>query len=562
MDLRARLATLIAVRVVVSTLLLGSGVLVQLSRPDALPATPYFYLIAAAYAMSVINLIALRHVEVRPWFADAQLGGDALFVTAFITVTGGVTSVFSSLYLLPVIAASTVRGRRGALQVAALSALVFCAVVLWQYEGSEYFALVAEPGPLPPVRQAQYTVGINLFGFMAAALVSGALAENAKTADARFARASMQMADLRAFNAHVVDSLLSGLATTDAQGRVTTINRAAGMIIGIELEAVAGREVAEVLQLPEAFIEDLRALQDGRSLRLDLAYRTPGRGVIDLGLSVTTLVFPDAPRGWLFTFQDVTDLRRLERDARLRQRLAAVGEMAAGIAHEIRNPLASMSGSIQVLRSELTLNAEQSELMDIVLRESARLNDTIRSFLEYARPQRFAVARLDVRRAAQDAALLLRNSAEVKPAHAIVIDVPDRPVWCEADEHQIRQIVWNLATNGLRAMPQGGRLTLRVAAHDPEGRENEGHEREGSVVLEVEDTGRGMTAEERDGLFQPFRSSFERGTGLGLAIVHRVVTDYGGRIEVRSAPGSGTVMSVHLPVARPQAQGTVQGGAA
>ncbi|MDO8793882.1 MAG: ATP-binding protein, partial [Vicinamibacterales bacterium] len=233
------------------------------------------------------------------------------------------------------------------------------------------------------------------------------------------------------------------------------------------------------------------------------------------------------------------------------QRLAAVGEMAAGIAHEIRNPLASMSGSIQVLRSELTLNAEQSELMDIVLRESARLNDTIRSFLEYARPQRFAVARLDVRRAAQDAALLLKNSAEVKPAHEIVIDVPDAPVWCEADEHQIRQIVWNLATNGLRAMPQGGRLTLRVVARDDEG----------SVVLEVEDTGRGMTVEERDGLFQPFRSSFERGTGLGLAIVHRIVTDYGGRVSVRSEPGSGTVMAVHLPVARPQAT-AVQGGAA
>ena len=552
MDLRARLATLIAVRVVVSTLLLGSGVLVQLSRPDALPATPYFYLIAAAYAMSVINLMALRAVDAHPWVADAQLGGDALLVTAFITVTGGVTSVFSSLYLLPVIAASTIRGRRGALQVAALSALVFCAVVLWQYEGSEYFALIAEPGPLPPVRQAQFTVGINLFGFTAAALVSGALAENARTADARFARASVQMADLRAFNAHVVDSLLSGLATADAQGRVLTVNRAAGTITGLEPEAVAGRAAAEVLQLPEAFVEELRALQDGRSLRLDLLYRTPNRGVIDLGLSVTTLAFPDASRGWLFTFQDVTDMRRLERDARLRQRLAAVGEMAAGIAHEIRNPLASMSGSIQVLRSELTLNPEQSELMDIVLRESARLNDTIRSFLEYARPQRFAVTRLDVRRAAQDAALLLRNSAEVKPVHAIVVDVPDVPVWCEADEHQIRQIVWNLATNGLRAMPEGGRLTLRVAAHD----------QDGSVVLEVEDTGRGMTAEERDGLFQPFRSSFERGTGLGLAIVHRIVTDYGGRISVRSEPGAGTVMSIHLPVARPQAQGTVQGGAA
>ncbi|MDO8794179.1 MAG: histidine kinase dimerization/phospho-acceptor domain-containing protein, partial [Vicinamibacterales bacterium] len=396
MDLRARLATLIAVRVVVSTLLLGSGVLVQLSRPDALPATPYFYLIAAAYAMSILNLMALRAVDAHKWVADAQLGGDALLVTAFITVTGGVTSVFSSLYLLPVIAASTIRGRRGALQVAVLSALVFCAVVLWQYQGSEYFALIAEPGPLPPVRQAQYTVGINLFGFVAVALVSGALADNARTADARFARASVQMADLRAFNAHVVDSLLSGLATTDAGGRVLTFNRAARTITGLGPEAVAGREAAEVLQLPEACLGELRALQEGQSLRLDLVYRTPARGVIDLGLSVTTLVFPDAARGWLFTFQDVTDMRRLERDARLRQRLAAVGEMAAGIAHEIRNPLASMSGSIQVLRSELTLNAEQSELMDIVLREVDRLNGLVTDLLEYARPRERVAQAMDL----------------------------------------------------------------------------------------------------------------------------------------------------------------------
>ena len=552
MDIRARLATLIAVRVVVSTLLLGSGVLVQLSRPEALPAAPYFYLIAAAYALSVLNLLGLRFAEEFPWVADAQLAGDALLIAAFITVTGGVTSVFSSLYLLPVIAASTIRGRRGALQLAALNTLLLGGIVLWQYAGSEWFALVGGGGQLPSVRQAQYTVAINVFGFVAAALVSGTLAESARTADARFMRASSQMADLRAFNAHVIDSLLSGLLTTDAVGRVLTFNRAAGLITGCEPATALGRDVSSVLNLPETFSAEITALKPGQSVRLDTTYRTPNRGVIDLGLSVTPLVFPDEGRGWLFTFQDVTDVRRLERDARLRQRLAAVGEMAAGIAHEIRNPLASMSGSIQVLRSELTLNAEQTELMDIVLRESARLNDTIRSFLQYARPQRFSVTRQDVRRVAQDAALLLRNSAEVSTGHTVAVDVPEGAVWCEADENQLRQIVWNLATNGLRAMPQGGRLTLRVTAPGADG----------MVTLAVADTGRGMTAEEREGLFQPFRSSFDRGTGLGLAIVHRIVTDYGGRIDVESSPGVGTTMAVRLPAGRPAEPASAGGGAA
>src|SRR4029077_4459372 len=241
--------------------------------------------------------------------------------------------------------------------------------------------------------------------------------------------------------------------------------------------------------------------------------------------------------GYLFSFQDVTDFKKLERDARLQQRLAAVGEMAAGIAHEIRNPLASMSGSIQILRQELPLSVEQGQLMDIVLRESERLNITIRSFLAYARPHRFAITRFDLRRALNDTALLLRNSAEVCEGHVIDVDVPETELWYEADEGQIKQIVWNLASNGLRAMPSGGRLHLEgTRDREPDG-----------VVLTVRDEGIGIPSEELDALFQPFHGHFVKGSGLGLAIVHRIVTDYHGEIQVSSQPGRGTTVAVHLP---------------
>jgi signal transduction histidine kinase len=147
---------------------------------------------------------------------------------------------------------------------------------------------------------------------------------------------------------------------------------------------------------------------------------------------------------------------------------------------------------------------------------------------------------LDVRKVLQDAATLLRNSAEVRPDHVIDVEVPVDPVWCEADENQIRQVVWNLATNGLRAMSSGGRLRLAVSSERaPDGDE--------SVVLSIQDEGCGIAPEDLDGIFQPFRSSFERGTGLGLAIVHRVVTDYNGTIQVSSQVGTGTTMSVRLP---------------
>jgi two-component system sensor histidine kinase PilS (NtrC family) len=223
--------------------------------------------------------------------------------------------------------------------------------------------------------------------------------------------------------------------------------------------------------------------------------------------------------------------------------------MAAGIAHEIRNPLASMAGSIQILRQDLPLNPEQSQLMDIVLRESDRLNDTIRSFLAYARPQREANARVDVGRVLTDAGRLLENSPELNPGHRIVVAPPGGPVWLDADENQVRQIVWNLASNGLRAMPKGGQLTLaaRRRAVVPDADEELAGDAIEEVVIEVRDEGNGIAPEALDGIFQPFRAGFVRGTGLGLSIVQRIVAEYGGEIEVTSEHGSGTCVLVRFP---------------
>ena len=540
MNLRSRLSTLIAARVVLVTLLMGSAILIQISRPGAFPVDPFFSLIGLTYALSVFYLATLRFTERHPWLVDFQFGADALLVSAFIHVTGGITSNFSSLYLLPIIAASMIRYRRVALQLAAFSAVMYLALVTVQYIDIPLARRFSPTVELPSVRVAQYTVAINLGGFIGVALLAGSLADSLRSAGARLEDASHRIRDLRAFNEYVINSLLSGLITTDHEGRILTFNRAASTIIGVSAAQVVGRNVMEVMQMPESVRTRMADLIAGRSLRVDSQHCTPGGRVIDVGLTASTLTFPEGGTGYLWSFQDVTEIRRLERDARLRQRLAAVGEMAAGIAHEIRNPLASMSGSIQVLRQELPLSEDQAQLMDIVLRESERLNDTIRSFLAYARPQRSAPARLDVCKVLQDAATLLRNSAEVRSEHVIDVEVPADAVWCEADENQIRQVVWNLATNGLRAMSNGGRLRLAVSSE----RASEGDE---WVVIAIQDEGCGIAAEDLDGIFQPFRSSFERGTGLGLAIVHRVVTDYHGTIQVSSEVGKGTTMSVRLP---------------
>ena len=540
-EFRRRVAWLIATRVVISTILLGAGIVARIAAPSAFAIDPFFFLAGLTYALTIAAAVSLRFVERHQWLVDLQLAGDALIVSAFIHLTGGITSYFSSLFVLPIMAASTVQLRRGGFMVATLSAALYVGLVLSQYLGEPGLGDTARAGlqsALPARSVAQYTVALNLFGFFAVAFLSGSLANSVRSAGARLEQASTSLADLRALNQHVIDSLPSGLVTTDPDARVVTFNRAAEAITGVSFDAARGRSISEVLQLPSAILEELSGDLSSGPRRVEIRYRTAdGRGELEIGLSATHLITPGGRAGFLFTFQDVTKIKKLERDAAIQQRLAAVGEMAAGIAHEIRNPLASMSGSIQILRQELPLSSEQEQLMDIVLRESERLNTTIRSFLDYARPQRFRIARFDVRRAVNDTALLLRNSAEVSDGHRIDVDVPAEEVWYDADEGQIRQIVWNLATNGLRAMPHGGRLVL-AANLEPS---SEG------VVLTVHDEGVGIPASELSSLFQPFHGTFAKGSGLGLAIVHRIVTDYNGQIDVTSEPGAGTTVVVHFP---------------
>src|SRR3954466_5760390 len=541
--LRRNVAWLIAMRFAISTILLGSATFMRVTAPGSFAVDPFFFLIGFTYALTIGYALSLRLVERYRWLVDLQLGVDALLVSAFIYFTGGITSYFTSLYVLPVIAASTIQLRRGGLLVATLSTVLYSGIVLAQYLAMSGLRsdpwLTAYAQSLPSGSIARYTVAMNVFGLFAVALLGGTLANSLRSAGARLEQASTEIADLQALNQHVIDSLPSGLATTDQSLRILTFNRGAEAITGVSSAAGEGRAIADVLQLSEAVItsiqNDLRS--KGGRRRHEFRYQSAdARGELEIGLTATHLETPGGRLGLLFTFQDVTAIKKLERDAAIQQRLAAVGEMAAGIAHEIRNPLASMSGSIQILRQELPLSSEQEQLMDIVLRESERLNTTIRSFLAYARPQRFQIARFDVRRVLNDTALLLRNSNELRDGHEIQVSLPDRELWYDADEGQIKQIVWNLATNGLRAMPNGGRLQLVAEVESAEG-----------MVLTVRDEGVGIPPEERDSLFQPFHGTFAKGSGLGLAIVHRIVADYQGEIRVSSKPGAGTTVSVRLP---------------
>ena len=553
-SLRRKLFWLIGARVVIVTILLGSGVLVQLRTPGLWPVEPFFFLVGLSYALAVAFLLTRTLVERRRWLIDLQLATDTVVISAVVLLTGGVSSYFSPLYALPIIGASILQFRRGGLLVGALSALLYAGVGGGQYQGAFEFLETrwSAIGQLarPPATLAFYMTGLDIFGFLAVAVLSGYLAERLRSAHVSLARASSEIAVLQAFNQHVIEGLTSGLATTDRHGRVLTFNGAAEQITGHRVADVLGRRIFELLQLPPVFEASLDTTVEG-SRRADLRFTTPDGRELEIGLSAARLVIPGGQSGFLFMFQDVTETRRLQRKSVAQVRLAAVGEMAAGIAHEIRNPLASMSGSIQVLRQELPLSAEQAQLMDIVLRETDRLNALIGGFLRYARPGPMKPEAVVVRRAVEELTEMLASA--LPQGVRLESDVPESvAVW--ADPGQLRQVLWNLCLNAWQAMPEGGEIRIEAAevtggAAPQGGAAGRRNERgvESWVEICVRDAGTGMSPEVLDTIFDPFVTPKAEGSGLGLAIVHRIIEEHGGSIRVESGESCGTTVRIGFP---------------
>jgi two-component system sensor histidine kinase PilS (NtrC family) len=522
--LARRALWLIALRPVLLTVVIVTALLIDLPESISSLSREYgSFLLALTYLLTGVYAASRGLIARYPWFVEAQLIVDVAMISIIVLLTGGLESHFVPLYMLPILGGGTTRLSSGGMTIAVVSGLVFATLVASQFglvvPQPQEWGLTVPTVVLPTPRFAFYSVALTAAGFVAVGRLTGFLAESLHSADIRLERASTTLADLQVYNQHVIDSMTGGLAATDVHGRVLMVNRAAETITGEMAAHVLGRTVAEVLQLPGELRKSVAEIVgDGRTQRAEYRYLRRSGQTIEVGLSVGPLVGKKGQLGYLFTFQDLTEYKAQEREEQRQKRLAAIGEMAAGIAHEIRNPLASMSGSMQLLRQELHLSTEQAQLFDIVARESDRLNDTIRNFLAYARPSTPKIARVDVRQVLKEAAQLIRNNPECQSLHRVDLHVPETEVVCEADEAQIRQILWNLATNGIRAMPKGGVLTLAT---------------------------RTSAAAVADRIFQPFHGGFAKGSGLGLAIVHRIVSDRGGEIRVSSQVGKGTTIEVH-----------------
>ena len=350
-----------------------------------------------------------------------------------------------------------------------------------------------------------------------------------RQADVRLKEQSGELENLQALHENIVHSISGGLITTGMDGRVRVINAAGQRLLGRMQAEVVGQGVEHLFldQLPEP----------GESaVRCEVRAAIPAGGTRTFNMARSVLEVPErGAMGYVYTFDDLTEIRRLEREVRLRYRMAAVGRMAAGIAHEIRNPLSSIAGSVKVLADVCVLDQEQRTLVDIVTRESERLNNIVSDFLTYSRETKYQFTMTDLVPLLEDTLTLLQNRTENgSPGVEIVRKFAVASAESLVDGDRMKQVFWNICDNALRAMPNGGTLTVSLRAT------------EATWLIAFGDTGCGMRGPEMEKIFEPFQSGLDGGTGLGLAVVYQIVQGHEGKVMVRSKLGQGTEFTVEL----------------
>ena len=544
--LRLKLKWLMSIRVAIVTLTLGVWIYLQLGKhAPTLPA--YYSLIIATYGLTIVYSLLinrLKRLESLKLFAYTQIGLDIVCETLLVAVTGGVESPFSLLYAISITAASAFLSRSGGLAAASAAAILYGGIVDLQYYQATYHILPSASW-LPSTALAGSTVffnlAINVLGFIMVGYLTGTLAERLENVGERLEKKHRALIGLQEFHRCILESIESGVFTTDEEGQITSFNRRAEEITGYANDDVKGKFWWDIFAWPALVGKKGLPNSDVRARFEEVGRRQDGSRYI-LGLTFSPLQVRGVPSGTVGVFQDITPLKKMEEAVRRKQWLATIGEMSAGMAHEVRNPLAALSGAMQVLRKDLRPADANRPLLDLALRETERLNSIVTDFLHYARPRRLNLQSCDVNALIDETVRMLERTPPYDSMIRFVRDLAPGPITALLDSDQIRQVCWNLGLNACQSMSQGGTLTVSTRrALVLSGATGE------AVEIVFADTGTGIAEEHLGKIFYPFFTTKEGGTGLGLSVVYRVLDEHQGSVHVDSAVGRGTCVRLTLP---------------
>ena len=524
-DERNWLVWLVKVRIFILTLLLAIELAVAEFSPTPLPMRFFLSTILLWFSVSLFYVLLLSFWQEHRLQAALQVLTDLILVSLVIHETGGWDSSLNFLYPLVIIVAAVLLPRVWAQLVAALSFILYGTVLELNY----YEVVPTYCVTHPSFKALQAIIFVNLFAFLAVAYLAGLLTAKLRQVRVQLKDTSGALESLQVLHENIIHSISSGLITTGLDGRITLVNAAAQRLLERTPADLLGSRVDEL------FLDRLPSVESKNAYG-EVRFDAPTKFRKTVRVRVAALTVPErGDLGCVYVLDDLTELRRLEREVRMQDRLAAVGRLAAAIAHEIRNPLTSIAGSVSMLSGVPEMNEEHRRLLDIVTRESQRLNSIITDFLNYSRTKQYHFEKVDLIQLVEDT-LTLMDHRMIAEKTGITIErrFAVRQALVFADGDKIKQVFWNFCENAVRAMKGGGALTVTLESLGDDWQ------------VGFTDTGAGMSPQQIEKIFEPFQSNFEGGTGLGLAIVYQVVQAHEGKVWARSKQGQGTTFVLRL----------------